>query len=59
MPIFMRDVRAAMALAIASGADATDRVGLMCSSASHMQSSPHLSAASTCSNDSAKARSSL
>src|SRR5579883_1989714 len=59
MPIFMRLVRAAMALAMVSGAASTERSGATCSSASHIASSPHSSAASTSAKPSANAAASL
>ena len=40
MPIFMRRVRAAIALAMLSGADKTDRRGSKWSSASHIAFEP-------------------
>ena len=40
MPIFMRLVRVAIALAMFKGAASTDRSGAVCSSASHMTSRP-------------------
>ena len=59
MPILMRRVRAAIALAMLSGADNTERRGSKWSSASHITSSPSRSAASTCSIASSKASLSL
>jgi hypothetical protein len=59
VPIFIRLVRAAIALAILSGADSTERSGAIWISASHIASSPQRSAASTCSNEVANACSSL
>ncbi|HEY3908370.1 MAG TPA: hypothetical protein VGM07_00600 [Stellaceae bacterium] len=55
VPIRMRLVRAAMALAMVNGAAQTDRSGATWISASHIASSPHRSAASIWANDSAKA----
>ena len=55
MPIFIRLVRAAMALAIASGADRWVRSGAKWISASHMTSRPQRSAPSTCAIASSKA----
>jgi len=46
VPILMRLVRAAIALATVSGADSSERVGFMWISASHTTSRPQLSAAS-------------
>ena len=40
MPILMRRVRMAIALAMLSGADNTERCGSKCSSASHITSRP-------------------
>jgi hypothetical protein len=57
VPILMFLVRAAMAAAIVSGTAHTERSGATWISASHIASSPHFSAASTCANDSAKAAS--
>ena len=59
MPIFIRLVRAAMALAIASGADRWVRSGAKWISASHMTSRPQRSAPSTCAIASSKASVSL
>jgi hypothetical protein len=59
MPILMRRVRAAIALAMLSGADNSDRRGSKWSSANHITSSPSRSAASTCSIASSKASLSL
>ena len=59
MPIFIRLVRIAIALAMLSGAARTERSGALCSSASHMTSRPAASAWSTCSNDSEKASASV
>src|SRR5581483_7178686 len=59
VPIFMRLVRAAIALARVSGAEHTERSGATWISASHIASSPNRSAASTCSNETANASSSL
>ena len=55
MPILIRLVRAAIALAMLSGADNSERRGSKCSSASHITSSPSRSAASTWSIASSKA----
>src|SRR5271169_1516256 len=55
MPILIRSVRAPTAAAMLSGADNTERCGSKCSSASHIVSRPQRSAASICSNASAKA----
>ena len=51
----MRLVRAAIALAMVSGADNSERVGFMWISASHTTSRPHSSAAAICANELAKA----
>ncbi len=48
-----------MALATFNGAASTERSGALCNSASHITSSPDRSAASTCSNDVAKASASV
>ena len=54
VPIFMRSVRWAMVAAIIIGDDSTERSGAKCSSASHMASRPHSSAASTWASELAK-----
>jgi hypothetical protein len=59
VPIFIRLVRAAIAVATLSGSDNTNRVGAACSSARHMTSSPQRSAASTCSKERSNASVSL
>jgi hypothetical protein len=59
VPILMRCVRAAIALATVSGAESSERVGFMWISASHTTSRPQRSAASICAKDCANASAAL